>query len=161
VALVLLTLAVGTKYHGMSLDLIDRALEGDKLSFAVFALKILFTALAIGTAFPGGEVTPLFCIGATLGAALATPLNVDGQLLAALGFVAVFAGASNTPLACTILGVEMFGDGAAVPFAVACVVSFLFSGHRSIYPTQRVAVTKTGARPDGRPSIHDWQRRRR
>lgn len=159
--LVVLTLAVGTQYHGMSLHLIERALRGDHLSFAVFALKIVFTALAIGTAFPGGEVTPLFCIGATLGAALATPLNVDAPLLAALGFVAVFAGASNAPLACTILGVEMFGSGAAVPFAVVCVVSFLFSGHRSIYPTQRIAVSKAGQELGDQPAIHGWIQRRR
>jgi len=157
-ALMGLTAWVGHDYLGMSLPLIDRALEGDALSFAAFALKILFTAISIGCLFPGGEVTPLFCIGATLGAALASPLNIYTPLLAALGFVAVFAGASNAPLACTILGIEMFGGGAAVPFIVVCVVSFIFSGHRSIYPSQRVSVSKSGHRPDGRPRIHDWNR---
>jgi H+/Cl- antiporter ClcA len=158
-ALMGLTAWVGHDYLGMSLGLIDRALNGDRLSFAVFALKILFTAISIGTLFPGGEVTPLFAIGATLGVALATPLNIDPPLLAGLGFVAVFAGASNTPLACTILGIEIFGGGAAVPFAVVCVVAFVFSGHRSIYPSQRVAVTKHGRRLEHRLSVHGWQRR--
>lgn len=158
-ALVGLTAWVGHDYLGMSLGIIDRALAGDRLSFAVFALKILFTAISIGTLFPGGEVTPLFAIGATLGVALATPLNIEPSLLAGLGFVAVFAGASNTPLACTILGIEIFGGGAAVPFAVVCVVAFVFSGHRSIYPTQRVAITKTGRNLEHRPRIHGWHSR--
>lgn len=157
-ALMGLTAWVGHDYLGMSLPLIDRALDGDALSFAVFALKIVFTAVSIGCLFPGGEVTPLFCIGATLGVALASPLNVYPPLLAALGFVAVFAGAANAPLACTILGIELFGGGAGVPFIVVCVVSFVFSGHRSIYPSQRVSVSKTGQRPEGRPRIHDWNR---
>jgi len=159
IALLGLTALVGDDYLGMSLGLIDRALDGDRLSFAVFALKILFTAISIGTLFPGGEVTPLFAIGATLGVALASPLNVDAPLLAGLGLVAVFAGASNTPLACTILGIEIFGEGAAVPFAVVCVVAFVFSGHRSIYPTQRVAITKTGRSLEHRPRIHGWHSR--
>ncbi len=156
-ALMGLTAWVGHDYLGMSLGLIDRALAGDRLSFAVFALKILFTAISIGTLFPGGEVTPLFGIGATLGVALATPLNIDPALLAGLGFVAVFAGASNTPLACTILGIEIFGGGATVPFAVVCVMAFVFSGHRGIYSSQRVAVTKAGRRLLHRPSIHGWR----
>jgi H+/Cl- antiporter ClcA len=155
-ALLGLTALVGHDYLGMSLPLINRALAGDRLSFAVFALKILFTALSIGTLFPGGEVTPLFAIGATLGAALASPLHLSGPLIAAIGFVAVFAGASNAPLACTILGIELFGSGAAVPFAVACVVAYVFSGHRSIYPSQRMSVLKFGGRPAERPRVHDW-----
>lgn len=146
VATIGLIALVGRDYTGMSLPLIDRALEGAALSFAVFALKIVFTALAIGSSFPGGEVTPLFVIGATLGAALAEPLNVSGPLLAAVGFTAVFAAASNTPIAGTIMGVELFGAGIALPCAVSCTVAFVFSGRRSIYPTQRLTVDKSGRR---------------
>lgn len=147
---------VGRDYTAMSLPIIDRALAGDSLSFAVFALKIVFTAIAIGTYFPGGEVTPLFAIGATLGAALAAPLNVSGPLIAAVGFIAVFAGASNTPIACTVMGMELFGGAAALPFAAACIVSYVFAGHRSIYSTQRLAVDKAGRRLDLRVAVHDW-----
>jgi H+/Cl- antiporter ClcA len=137
---------VGRDYTGMSLPLIDRALDGAALSFAVFALKIVFTALAIGSSFPGGEVTPLFAIGATLGAALAEPLNVSGPLIAAVGFAAVFAAASNTPIAGTVMGVELFGAGIALPCAIGCIVGFVFSGRRSIYPTQGLTVDKSGRR---------------
>ena len=137
IVLLVLSVLFGRDYLGLSLPLIDRALAGDRLSFAVFALKLLFTAVTLGCAFPGGEVTPLFVMGATLGAALATPLHLPVPLLAGLGFVAVFAGAANTPLACTVMGVEIFGSGAIVPFAVACVIAYVFSGHRGIYVSQR------------------------
>ena len=149
----------GYDYLGLSLPLIDRSLAGDQLSFAVFALKLLFTAITLGSGFPGGEVTPLFVIGATLGASLGTPLHVDVALLAAVGFVAVFAGAANTPLACTIMGVELFGAGAILPLAVGCVVAYIFSSHRGIYPTQRIDTAKGSRRIDGRPTLAVWATR--
>jgi H+/Cl- antiporter ClcA len=86
----------------------------------------------------GGEVTPLFVIGATLGAALSALLGGPPGLLAAVGLVAVFAGASNTPLACAIMGIELFGSGATPYLFIGCVVAYLASGHRGIYMTQRV-----------------------
>ena len=107
-----------------------------------WALKLLFTVVTLSAGFKGGEVTPLFFIGAALGHALAGPLGVPVDLFAALGFVAVFAGAANTPLACTIMGVELFGAETAVPVAVACFVAYACSGHNGIYLSQRVAVPK-------------------
>jgi H+/Cl- antiporter ClcA len=103
-----------------------------------FALKLLLTSISLGAGFQGGEVTPLFVIGATLGVALARLLDVPVPLLAAVGFVAVFAGATNTPLACTIMAVELFGAAVAVPAAICCVVSFVVSAERGIYASQRV-----------------------
>lgn len=132
-----LALLFGRDELGLSLPLIDRALAGEQLSLAVFALKLLFTAVTLGSGFPGGEVTPLFVIGSTAGAALAASLGLPVGLAAAVGFVAVFAGAANTPLACTIMSVELFGRGALLPCAVGCVVAYVFSGHRGIYPIKR------------------------
>lgn len=109
--------------------------------------KIVFTVLSIGTGFKGGEVTPLFFIGAGLGNALAGLLQAPIGLFAGLGFVALFAGASNTPLACTIMGIELFGGEQALYIAVACFVSYLCSGHSGIYLSQRIAVPKTIYRP--------------
>lgn len=112
--------------------------------------KIVFTAVTIGSGFKGGEVTPLFFVGATLGNALAGPFGVPVDLLAGIGLVAVFAGATNTPLACTIMGVELFGAEHAAYFAVACFVAFLFSGRSGIYQSQRVGrkVGRLGVPPD-------------
>jgi H+/Cl- antiporter ClcA len=87
-------------------------------------------------------VTPLFFIGAALGNALGWLLGAPLDLFAGLGFVAVFAGAANTPLACTIMGIELFGAEAAVPITIACFTAYLCSGHSGIYLSQRIAVPK-------------------
>jgi len=87
-------------------------------------------------------VTPLFFIGATLGNTLAHLLGAPVDLFAALGFVAVFAGATNTPIACTVMGIELFGAGHTVYLATACCLAYLFSGHSGIYLSQRIATPK-------------------
>jgi|GEM_PF-74960 len=144
-AVIALTYAVGSRdYLGLSLPLIAKSLAGGVgVIGAAFALKLLFTSITLGSGFQGGEVTPLFVIGATLGAALGHVLGVPVPLLAAIGFVAVFAGATNTPLACTIMGVELFGGGPIVLLAVACIASYVVTGERGIYGTQRVDTPKT------------------
>ncbi len=159
--IIAMTLAVGSQtYNGLSLGLIHSALFGGDVSGWAWLLKLVFTAVTLGALFQGGEVTPLFVIGATLGAALAGVLGVPVELLAALGFVAVFAGATNTPIACTIMGIELFGSGAMVYFAVACVVSYVFSSHRGIYHTQRIAVSKGGDAIDESVSLTELSNRR-
>ncbi len=104
--------------------------------------KLLFTAVTLSAGFKGGEVTPLFYIGAALGNTLAVLLGAPVDLFAGLGFLAVFAGATNTPLACTVMGIELFGSHYTVYFAVACFVAYFFSGHSGIYMAQRLGVSK-------------------
>ncbi|WP_342114919.1 voltage-gated chloride channel family protein [Pseudoduganella sp. OTU4001] len=99
--------------------------------------KFVFTVGALGSGFKGGEVTPLFYIGATLGNALAPLLQQPVTLLAAIGFVAVFAGAANTPLACTVMAMELFGPEIGPYAALACATAFMFSGQSGIYRAQR------------------------
>lgn len=135
-----LTLLVGDQtYNGLSLPLLGHALNDQPVADWAFLLKLIFTAVSLGALFRGGEVTPLFVIGATLGASLAGILGVPVPLLAALGFVAVFAAAANTPLACTIMGIELFGAGALPYFAIACVTAYACSPARGIYRSQRPA----------------------
>ncbi|HEX5154030.1 MAG TPA: voltage-gated chloride channel family protein [Parafilimonas sp.] len=104
--------------------------------------KLLFTAITLGTGFKGGEVTPLFFIGAALGNAIAMLTGAPVDLMAGLGFIAVFAGATNTPIACTLMGVELFGGDNVLYYAVACFTAYYFSGHSGIYHAQRVGVSK-------------------
>jgi H+/Cl- antiporter ClcA len=104
--------------------------------------KTIYTAITLGTGFKGGEVTPLFYIGATLGNTLSIILDAPVGLFAALGFIAVFAGATNTPLACTMMGAELFGSQYLILFAVACFTAYLFSGSSGIYSAQRKGVPK-------------------
>jgi H+/Cl- antiporter ClcA len=107
-----------------------------------FALKILFTAVTLGAAFKGGEVTPLFFIGATMGNALSLLIPLPMGLLAGMGFVAVFAGAANTPLACTLMAMELFGAECGPYAGIACIMAYLFSGHRGIYSSQVIGQPK-------------------
>jgi H+/Cl- antiporter ClcA len=104
--------------------------------------KTIYTTITLATGFKGGEVTPLFYIGATLGNTLSVLMDAPVSLFAALGFIAVFAGATNTPLACTIMGVELFGGQYVLFFAVACFTAYFFSGHSGIYNAQRIGVPK-------------------
>jgi H+/Cl- antiporter ClcA len=112
--------------------------------------KILFTAVTLSSGFKGGEVTPLFFVGAALGNTMARLLHAPVDLFAGLGFVAVFAGATNTPLACTIMGIELFAAGQSdivhsgfvVYLATACFLAYLLSGHSGVYLSQRIGSPK-------------------
>ncbi len=143
IAVIALTFAVGSRdYLGLSLPLLESAFSPQGVFLFAFALKLLFTVITLGTGFKGGEVTPLFVIGAALGASFAKLTGQPAGFFAALGFVAVFAGAANTPLTCIFLGIEIFGASLGVPVAAACIISYFLSGHRGIYCGQRVGVSK-------------------
>jgi len=137
--------AIGTsrtlKYLGLGIPTIVASFDSRVGPFD-FAIKSLFTAVTLGTGFKGGEVTPLFYIGSTLGNSLSHILPLPPSLLAAMGFVGVFAGAANTPIASTLMAVELFGAEAGAYAGIACVISYLFSGHAGIYQAQRVGKSK-------------------
>lgn len=134
--------------------------EGGANYFSWF-WKILFTAITIGMGFKGGEVTPLFFIGAALGNTIALLSGAPVDLLAGLGFIAVFAGATNTPIACTIMGVELFGSEYILYYAVACFTAYYFSGHTGIYHSQRIAVSKAyGDEANNNKTIKDIRKLR-
>ncbi len=129
------------RYSGLGLDVITDSFRAEMLP-QDFILKLLFTAFTLAAGFKGGEVTPLFFIGATLGNSLAWFIPLPYALLAGMGFVAVFSGATNTPLACMIMGFELFGMNAGIYIALACVTAYMFSGHTSIYSSQRIESPK-------------------
>jgi len=104
--------------------------------------KLLFTVVTTASGFKGGEVTPLFFIGSSLGNVLSRWMGTPVELFASLGFVAVFAGASNTPLACTIMAMELFDPHHAVYYATACFIAYLISGYSGIYNSQRIGARK-------------------
>jgi len=132
-----------TAYLNLGTDWLPKVFEGTAPVVPwAFALKLLFTSLALGFGFKGGEVTPLFVIGALLGAALAPVFGLPIPFIAAVGFVAVFATASNTPIASTLLGVELFGAGFAAPLVITCFLAYVFVGHRGIYGGHRVGTPK-------------------
>ncbi|MDT0355167.1 voltage-gated chloride channel family protein [Herbaspirillum huttiense F1] len=141
--------ALGTqRYIGLGIPVIVEAFQ-QPLAPWDFLGKMVFTVTSLGTGFKGGEVTPLFYIGATVGNALAPLLHLPFSMLAGIGFVAVFAGAANTPIASTIMAVELFGPEIGPFAALACVVAYLFSGHTGIYHAQRVGQGKVLSLPEG------------
>jgi len=133
IVVVAIVLLLGTyKYIGLGIPtIVESFLQSSKPQD--FALKILLTAITLGAGFKGGEVTPLFFIGATLGSALSFWLPLPVGLLAGMGFVAVFAGAAKTPIACCAMAMELFGVSCGVYVVVACVTAYLISGAHSIY----------------------------
>ena len=130
---------VGTSdYLGLGVPKIVRAFEDPMLPAYAFGLKLLFTAITLGTGFLGGEVTPLFFIGATLGNGLARLLGIPLALGAGVGMAALFAAAANTPLALAIMATELCGVQILPHAAIVCAIAYLLIGNRSIYPAQRL-----------------------
>ncbi|WP_176444838.1 voltage-gated chloride channel family protein [Paenibacillus herberti] len=146
IAVILLTAAVGSRdYLGLSLPLMEASFQSaGSVDPLAWLWKLAFTALTLGAGFQGGEVTPLFVIGSTLGHAMAMILSLPAPLLAGLGLVGLFSASANTPLACFILGLELFGADAAVYLFVVSVISYLCSGHTGIYTSQRLVTRKDG-----------------
>lgn len=130
-----------TKYIGLGIPTIVQAFNTPLPAYD-FVLKMAFTILTLAAGFKGGEVTPLFFIGATLGNALSYFIPMPLGLLTGMGFVAIFAGATNTPLACMLMGIELFGHECGIYVAIACVVAYLLSGNTTIYLKQMIGEPK-------------------
>lgn len=147
-----LIIVIPADYLGLSLPLMDRALDGEAMPYFGFLWKTLLVAITLGSGFYGGVVTPQFVIGAIAGNAFAPLLGISPSLGAAVGLVAVVASASNTPIAAILMGVELFGGTlGTVYIAGAGIAAFLIIGHRSVYSGQIVAYSKSSwmhVRPD-------------
>lgn len=141
ILVIIIYLSGTTKYIGLGIPTIVESFN-QQMPIYSFAIKMALTILTLAAGFKGGEVTPLFFIGATLGNALALFLPLPVALLAGMGFVAVFAGATNTPIACTLMAIELFGNQCGVYVAIACAVSYLLSGHTGIYGRQVIGEAK-------------------
>ena len=144
-----LTLVFGQQYIGLGMDTIAQALSPNPVGYQdihwyTFILKTIFTSLSLGAGGSGGVITPIFYIGATSGNFLGSIISPEHiPLFAALGFVSVVAATTNTPIASTIMAVELFGIDIAHYAALAAVISFLISGHRSIFSSQILAMKKS------------------
>jgi H+/Cl- antiporter ClcA len=139
---VLGALLLGHRYLGLGLNLLPDALSAKGSTFYDGPLKLLFTAVTLGSGFKGGEVTPLFVSGAAIGSWIGRVAGVLPDRMAAAGFVALFGAAANVPVAAWLMAVERFGTGIGTPAAVAVVVAYVLSGHRGIYRAQKLAHRK-------------------
>jgi H+/Cl- antiporter ClcA len=144
-AVVAMWKAIGTSdYLGLGVPTIVRAFDDPQLPVYAFAAKLVFTAVTLASGFLGGEVTPLFFVGATLGNVLARLLGLPIALGAGVGVAAVFGSAANTPVALSVMTVELLGAPILPHAVIVCVIAYLLSGHRSIYPSQRLTRRKHG-----------------
>lgn len=110
-----------------------------------FLLKIVFTAITMAVGFKGGEIVPTFFVGATFGCFAGTLMGLDPGFAAAVGLIAMFCGVVNCPIASIMLGLELFGADCIVLFVVVCSVSYMLSGYRGLYSSQKIVYSKLKA----------------
>lgn len=140
-----LTYLIGsTDYNGAGMDIVRAAVEDGKAKPAAFLLKLLLTAVTLGSGYKGGEVVPSFFVGATFGCVAAPLLGIPAGFGAALGLVGVFCGATNCMFSSIILSVELFGSEGVLYFALACGISYMLSGYRGLYSSQTILYSKIG-----------------
>ncbi len=130
-------------YLGLGLNTIETALSGKPVPEASFLLKMVFTSITLSFGGSGGIVTPIFFVGSTAGNLFARWFHLDPSTFSAIGMVSVLAGAANTPISASILSVELFGPLVTPYAAIAGIVSFLMTGHRSVYPSQKLLLKKS------------------
>lgn len=140
-----MTYIFSKQFLGSGLETIQASLRGEEIVFYVFFLKVVFTSITLNFGGSGGLIMPILFIGATSGSLFANVLGLDRATFAAVGFVSLLAGAANTPIAASILAVEFFGSAIAPYAAIACIVSFLMTGHRSVFPTQVLSFKKSAS----------------
>jgi H+/Cl- antiporter ClcA len=143
--LVVLAFIFSTRYLGLGLETIKNAVEGDSVHPGAFILKMLFTSITLSFGGSGGIVTPIFFVGATAGNTFGSLIGLDRSFFAAIGMVGLLAGAANTPISASIMAVELFGPQIGPYAAVACIISFLMTGHRSVYPSQVLSMEKSAS----------------
>lgn len=145
IIVIVLTFLFSKQYLGLGLGTIEAALSGTAQPWYAFIMKSVFTSVTLSFGGSGGIVTPIFFVGAAAGSLFATVLALDVATFSALGLVSVLAGAANTPISAAIMSVELFGPKLAPYAAVACVISYLMTGHRSVYPSQILAAVKSSS----------------
>lgn len=140
-AVILLALH-SARYSGLGTNLITASFDGDAIYGYDWILKLLLTIATLAIGFQGGEVTPLFSIGASLGVVLGSALGVPPVVCASLGYAAVFGSATNTVIAPILIGLEVFGSRNAIPLVVVCLLAYLVNGNHSIYGAQAKALCR-------------------
>lgn len=143
---ILLTLIFSDRtYNGSGMALIERCFEGEAVPMYAFLLKILFTAVALGAGFKGGEIVPTLCVGAVFGCTAGTILHAPAGLCTAMGMACLFVSVTNCPVSTMFLAFEMFGFEAMPYYALAVGVCFTLSGYYGLYSSQKFIYSKTRA----------------
>jgi H+/Cl- antiporter ClcA len=144
-SLVVLTFFTSTMYLGLGLETIKTAVEGSAVPWYAAVLKMFSTSVTLSFGGSGGIITPIFFVGSTAGNLLGHLPGFDLSVFSAIGMVSLLAGAANTPISASIMAVELFGPQLGPYAAVSCVISFLMTGHRSVYPSQILSISKSSS----------------
>ncbi len=143
VALIAVGLMFSPDYLGLGITTIQNSVEGGSVAWYAPLVKILSTSLTLSFGGSGGIVTPIFFVGSAAGSVFAQIFRLDTATFAAIGLVSLLAGMANTPIAASIMAVELFGPAIAPYATISCVISFLMTGHRSVYPSQILSIRKS------------------
>lgn len=143
--LVVLTFFMSTSYLGLGLETIRNAVEGNAVPWYASVLKMFSTSVTLSFGGSGGIITPIFFVGSTAGNLLGHVPGFNVSVFSAIGMVSLLAGAANTPISASIMAMELFGPQVAPYAAVSCIISFLMTGHRSVYPSQILSVSKSSS----------------
>lgn len=142
VLIILITILVGTDdYMGAGVQVIERAMTGEVRPEA-FLLKMILTALTLGAGFKGGEIVPTLFIGSTFGCLVGQLLGISPSFCAAVGMTALFCGVTNSPIASLLLALEMFGMEGWPYMLLAVAISYMLSGYKSLYKSQKIVYSK-------------------
>lgn len=141
--LIAIALVFSNRYLGLGLPTIEGTLTGENVEWYAFIVKMFATSITFNAGGSGGVITPILFIGSTSGTFFASALGLDIATFAAIGLVAVLAGCTNTPIAASIMSVELFGPELAPYATLACIISFLMTGARSVYPSQILSMEKS------------------
>lgn len=137
------TYVFSAKYLGLGLETIEAGLRGQATDWYAFLVKPLFTVITLNFGGSGGIITPIFFTGVTAGLFFASIFSLNAGTFASIGLCSVLAGSASTPIAASIMSVELFGPAIAPYATVACIISFLITGHRSVYPSQVLTISKS------------------
>lgn len=135
---ILLFIVLGGRYCGLGTNIINNCFNDGTVYSYDFILKIAFTVITLSIGFQGGEVTPLFTIGASLGYVLGGVMGLNPVVTASLGYAAVFGSATNTLIAPMLIGLEVFGSQNMTMFVVVCIIAYVLNGNKSIYSAQEI-----------------------
>ncbi len=135
----------GPAFYGMGMETIRWTLEGGEVIWYAFIMKAVFTSITLGFGGSGGILIPIFFVGATTGAVMAGAMGEGTAVFAAIGIVGLLSGAANAPIASTILAIELFGAPIGPYACLVAVISYLIAGHRSVFPSQILAIKKSSS----------------
>ena len=129
-------------YNGSGAQIIEMVFEGERIPVYAFLMKILFTGVALGAGFKGGEIVPTLTVGAAFGYLMSLVTGLPAGLCASVGMACLFVSVTNCPVSTMFMAFELFGFAAMPYYAIAVAVCFTLSGYYGLYHSQKFVYSK-------------------